>query len=130
MVAPSGRALAERPVRAMTVIVLDVLTQDQPQVPLAGYQHPVQALAPGAGNPPLRDRVRTRHPDRRPDDPHVGSGEHRVKGGGELGVPVLIAIPGCQLDAWMSDYAMPERAVAPEEQVWSNMMDPPQPRSS
>jgi hypothetical protein len=24
----------------------------------------------------------------------------------------------------MSDYAMPERAVAPEEQVWSSMMDP------
>src|ERR1022692_4846708 len=29
--------------------------------------------------------------------------------------------PGCQPDAWMSDYAMPERAVAPEEQVWSNI---------
>jgi hypothetical protein len=24
----------------------------------------------------------------------------------------------------MSDYAMPERAVAPEEQAWSNMMEP------
>lgn len=24
----------------------------------------------------------------------------------------------------MSGYAMPERAVAPEEQVWSDMMDP------
>ncbi|HEY1454902.1 MAG TPA: hypothetical protein VGG31_00280 [Candidatus Dormibacteraeota bacterium] len=37
---------------------------------------------------------------------------------------ILSLVPGCQLDAWMSDYAMPERAVAPEEQVWSNMMDP------
>jgi hypothetical protein len=37
---------------------------------------------------------------------------------------ILSLIPGCQLDAWMSDYAMPERAVAPEEQVWSNIMDP------
>jgi hypothetical protein len=37
---------------------------------------------------------------------------------------ILSLIPDCQLDAWMSDYAMPERAVAPEEQVWSNMMDP------
>lgn len=36
----------------------------------------------------------------------------------------LSLIPGCQLDAWMSDYAMPERPVAPEEQVWSNMMKP------
>jgi hypothetical protein len=37
---------------------------------------------------------------------------------------ILSLIPGCQLDAWMSDYAMPERAVAPEEQIWSNLMDP------
>jgi hypothetical protein len=33
-------------------------------------------------------------------------------------------MPGCQPEAWMSDYAMPERAVAPEEQIWSNIMDP------
>src|SRR5260370_18501281 len=64
MITPGGRALAERPVRAMNVIVLDVLTQNQPQVPLAGDQHPVQALAPAAGNPPLRDRVRTTRPHR------------------------------------------------------------------
>jgi hypothetical protein len=37
---------------------------------------------------------------------------------------ILSLVPGCELDAWMSDYAMPERAVAPEEQVWSNIMDP------
>jgi hypothetical protein len=37
---------------------------------------------------------------------------------------ILSLIPGCQSDAWMSDYAMPERAVAPEEQIWSNIMDP------
>jgi hypothetical protein len=36
----------------------------------------------------------------------------------------LRGIPGCKLDAWMSDYAMPERAVALEEQIWSNIMDP------
>jgi hypothetical protein len=24
----------------------------------------------------------------------------------------------------MSDYAKPERGVAPEEQIWSNIMDP------
>ena len=41
----------------MNVVVLDIFTQDQPQVPLAGEQHSVQALAAGAGNPPLRDRV-------------------------------------------------------------------------
>jgi hypothetical protein len=37
---------------------------------------------------------------------------------------ILSLIPGCQPDAWMSDYAMPQRAVAPEEQIWSNIMDP------
>jgi hypothetical protein len=37
---------------------------------------------------------------------------------------VLSLVPGCELDAWMSDYAMPQRAVAPEEQIWSNIMDP------
>jgi len=37
---------------------------------------------------------------------------------------ILSLVPGCELDAWMSDYAMPERPVAPEEQVWSNIMDP------
>ena len=36
--------------RAMNVIVLDVFTQDLPQVPPAGDQHQIQALAPGAGN--------------------------------------------------------------------------------
>ena len=37
---------------------------------------------------------------------------------------VLSLIPGCELSTWMSDYAMPERAVAPAEQIWSNIMDP------
>ena len=37
---------------------------------------------------------------------------------------ILSVVPGCEPDAWMSDYAMPERAVAPEEQIWSNIMDP------
>ena len=41
-----------------------------------------------------------------------------------LVVTILSPIPGCELDAWMSDYAMPERAVAPEEQIWSNILDP------
>ena len=71
MLASGGRAPAERPVQAMNVVMIDVFAQDQPQVPLAGDQHPIQTLAPGAGNPPLRDRVRPRRPDRRLDDPHA-----------------------------------------------------------
>lgn len=37
---------------------------------------------------------------------------------------ILSLIPGCEPSAWMSDYAMPQRAVAPAEQIWSNIMDP------
>jgi hypothetical protein len=37
---------------------------------------------------------------------------------------IISMVPGCEPDAWMSDYAMPERPMAPEEQIWSNLMDP------
>jgi hypothetical protein len=77
-------------VRAMDVVVVGVLAQDQLQVPLAGDQHPVQALAPGAGDPALRDCVRPGRPDRSPDDPpRADRGEHGVERSGELGVPVM-----------------------------------------
>ena len=57
MLAPGERSLAERPVRPRDVMVIDVLAQHQPQVLPAGDQRPVQALAPGSGDPALRDRV-------------------------------------------------------------------------
>jgi hypothetical protein len=85
---PCRRVLLQCPVRPMAAVTIDVLAQDQPQVPFASDQHPVQALAAGTGNPALRDRVRTRRPDRRPDDPHCGRGEHSVERRGELGIPV------------------------------------------
>ena len=40
-----GRILVECPVRPAGVVMVGVLAQDQPQVPFAGDQHPVQALA-------------------------------------------------------------------------------------
>ena len=42
---PCGRVLLQCPVRPMAIVMIDVLAQDQPQVPFAGDQHPVQALA-------------------------------------------------------------------------------------
>ncbi len=60
MRAPGRRGLLQRPVRAMQVVMSDVLAHDQPQVPFAGDQHPVQAFAAGAGEPAFRDRVRPR----------------------------------------------------------------------
>jgi hypothetical protein len=62
----------------MHVVMIDVLIKDQPQVPLAGDQHPIQALAPAAGDPAFRDRVRARRLDRRLDDPDPGCREHGV----------------------------------------------------
>jgi hypothetical protein len=53
---PGGRVLLQCPVGPVRVVI-DVLAQDQPQVPFAGDQHPVQALAAGAGDPSFGDRV-------------------------------------------------------------------------
>ncbi len=39
-------------------MVIGVLTKDGPQMPFTGDQHPVQALAAGAADPALGDRVR------------------------------------------------------------------------
>ena len=66
---PGGRVLLQRPVRPMDVVVVGVLAEDQPQVPSAGDQHPVQALAPGAGHPAFRDRIRAGRLERGLDDP-------------------------------------------------------------
>lgn len=88
METPGGRILLQRPVRPMSVVMIGVLTKDQPQVPFVGDQHLVQALSAGAAHPALRDRVRPRRPDGRLDDPRAGRGEHPVEHGGELGVPV------------------------------------------
>jgi glucose-6-phosphate 1-dehydrogenase len=75
-------------VRPVRVVVAGMVAQDQPQVPFAGDQYPVQALAAGAARPAFGDRLRARRPDRCLDDPQPGRGEHRVERRGELGVPV------------------------------------------
>jgi hypothetical protein len=51
MRAPGGRVLVQCPVRPVRVVVIDVLIKDQPQMPFAGDQHPVQALAADTGDP-------------------------------------------------------------------------------
>ena len=85
---PGRRDLLQRPVRAMQVVMVGVLAEDQPQVPLAGDQYPVQALTASAGDPAFRDCVRPWRPHRALDDPHTDGSEDRAGCGGELGVPV------------------------------------------
>ena len=85
---PGRRVLVQRPVRPMRIVVIDILTGDQPQVPFAGDQHLVQALAAGTGDPAFGYRVRPRRPDGRLDNLHADRGEHRVERRGELRIPV------------------------------------------
>ena len=56
-------------------------------MPFTDDQHPVQALAAGAGDLAFRDRVRASRPDRRLDHPDPCCREHSVERVGELGVP-------------------------------------------
>jgi hypothetical protein len=72
----------------MLVVVIDIFAGDQSQLPFAGDQHPVQALAAGTGDPPSGDRVRPRRLDRYFDDPHADGGAYGAEGRSELGVPV------------------------------------------
>jgi hypothetical protein len=83
-----GWLLAEGPVRPVGVVVVDILAEDVVEMSPAGDEGAVGALAPRAGDPALADRVRSRRPDRRGDDPHAGRDKDRVEGLGVLGVPV------------------------------------------
>jgi len=84
---PCGRVLLQRPVGPVDIVMIDVLTKDQPQVPLAGDQHPVQALAAGTCDPALRNGVRTRRLDRSLDDPDADRSEDSIERGSEFGRP-------------------------------------------
>ncbi|WP_433246466.1 hypothetical protein ACQPYK_45295 [Streptosporangium sp. CA-135522] len=43
---------------------------------------------------------------------------------------ILSRVPGCGVDGWFPEYALPERHLLPAEQAWSNIMDPKPPPSS
>jgi hypothetical protein len=55
---------------------------------LAEDQHVVQALAAQRANEPLREFVRPRRADRRPDHPRAVPGKDFIERRGELAVPV------------------------------------------
>jgi hypothetical protein len=81
--------LVQRPVWPMGVVVIGVLAEDEPQMPLAGDQHLIEAFAAGAADPTFGDRVRARRLHGCFDEPDSGGREHGVEGRGELGVPVM-----------------------------------------
>jgi hypothetical protein len=75
-------------VRPVAVVVAGVLGQHLPQMPFAEDQHVVQALAAQRAHEPLRECVRPRRPDRRPDHPRAVPGEDLIERGGELAILV------------------------------------------
>jgi hypothetical protein len=82
------RLQLERSVRPMSVVVLDIDTQDLLKVSAADNQQPVQTLGTHRPDPPLRVGVRVRRLHRRHE--HLGAlrAQHVVKRTGELGVAV------------------------------------------
>jgi hypothetical protein len=53
-----GWSLAEGPVGPVCVVVIDVFAEDVVEMSPAGDEDAIGALPPGAGDPPLADRVR------------------------------------------------------------------------
>jgi hypothetical protein len=88
MRAAGWRALLQRPVRSVRVVVIDVLPENEAEMPLSRDQQPVQALAACAGDPAFGDGIRARRADGSLDYPPADRGEHCVERRGELGVPV------------------------------------------
>jgi hypothetical protein len=75
---PGRRILLQRPVRPVGVVVIGVLAEDEPQMPLASDQHLVQAFAAGAADPAFGDRVRARRLHGCFDGPDADGGEHGI----------------------------------------------------
>lgn len=68
--------------------MIHVLREDDFEMAAAEDEEPVQALTADRAHKPLGDRVRSRCPYGRLDDPDPFGGEDCVEGGGELGVAI------------------------------------------
>src|SRR5258706_10549275 len=75
-------------VAAPGVVVLDVAAQDVTQMPVAGDEDPVGALAANRCDPPFCEGVYPGRLRRGGHNVDAGEGEHGVEGGGELRVAV------------------------------------------
>jgi hypothetical protein len=68
--------------------LLHELLQHFREVARSGDQDVVEAFPSQGADPPFRDRVRSRCPDRGANDADVSACEYRIEGGGELAVAV------------------------------------------
>jgi hypothetical protein len=82
------RFLLQGAVRAVAVVVVDILGPYRTQLPTAQDQHPIQQLPPDGAHPTLRVGVRPRCPQRRAQHPDPLGREDRLERGSELRVPV------------------------------------------
>jgi hypothetical protein len=112
-----GRCLAQGPMRAVGVVVVDVFAEGVVEVSPAGDEDAVGALAPGAGDPALADGVRARCLDRRLDNSQAGRGEDSVERIGVLGIPVpdqeLQACTASKPVAWRVTWGLTRSATLP-----------------
>ena len=80
--------LPQGAVRAVAVVMVDILGQHRPQLPAPEDEHPVQYLPPNRAHPALRISVRPRRSHRRAQHRQSLGSEDGVECGGELRVPV------------------------------------------
>ena len=89
-----GRLKAERAVRSLGVVVVDVHPQDVFKVAAVENEQPVEALRADRSDEAFGDRVRFRRPNGCFHDPDLFAAEHLVERTGVLAVSVADQEPG------------------------------------
>jgi hypothetical protein len=82
------RRLRQGAVRAVAVVMVDILGQHPPQLPAPEDEHLVQQLTPNRAHPPLRVGVRPRRSHWRAQHPDPLGREDRIERGSELHIPI------------------------------------------
>jgi hypothetical protein len=85
---PERWCLPQSAVRAVTVVVVNVLGQYSLQLPASHDQHPIQHLPPNRAHPPLRVGIRPWRPHRSVQHLDPFSGKDRIERRGELRIPI------------------------------------------
>ena len=80
--------MVEALVRAVVIEMAHILVEDGEGMSLVVDQQPVGALFADAANEPFGVAICPGSPGRDLDHLDASGGEHRIEGGGELGVPV------------------------------------------
>src|SRR6266571_4856847 len=83
-----GWQLPQRAVRTVRVVVPVILGQHVTKLPLAEYQHPIQALAADRAHPPLGVSVGLRRARRTTQYGDADISEHGIEARGELRVTI------------------------------------------